>query len=227
MKEILWKHMELYPKMQMTDVVKLLYQSEFGGGHMISDPEKSLSRLESEWQQMQKRPESAFIEEIGEEVCRIDLSVLDEGLTSETLNQMFIHTAECIVGTIEGFEKKLDILRELCKSGELPYNADELECYLREYKEMGYPPVSHSEIYRDNYCPHYRVVSMHYARYLSVLQEIDRALTDAGEKQVVVGIDGMCGSGKSTLGKVLKELYDCDVFYMDDFFLRPEQRTEE
>ncbi|MBQ7795175.1 MAG: hypothetical protein IJ374_01245 [Lachnospiraceae bacterium] len=57
--------------------------------------------------------------------------------------------------------------------------------------------------------------------------QIDRALAEAGNKQVVVAIDGMCGSGKSTLGRILEEIYDCNLFHMDDFFLRPEQRTPE
>lgn len=57
--------------------------------------------------------------------------------------------------------------------------------------------------------------------------EIDRALAAAGDEQVVVAIDGMCGSGKSTMGRVLEEIYDCNLFHMDDFFLRPEQRTPE
>ena len=33
MKEILLAHLKQYPQMQLQDVVKLLYQSEFGGGH--------------------------------------------------------------------------------------------------------------------------------------------------------------------------------------------------
>ena len=44
---------------------------------------------------------------------------------------------------------------------------------------------------------------------------------------VVVAIDGKCASGKSTLAAQLAEIYDCNVFHMDDFFLRPEQRTPE
>lgn len=66
-----------------------------------------------------------------------------------------------------------------------------------------------------------------YTCYLRVFSEIDRALAEAGEKQILVGIDGMCGSGKSTLGRVLAEVYDCNLFHMDDFFLRPEQRKPE
>ena len=42
---------------------------------------------------------------------------------------------------------------------------------------------------------------------------------------VIVAIDGKCTSGKTTLAAQLAEHYDCNVFHMDDFFLRPEQRT--
>ena len=44
---------------------------------------------------------------------------------------------------------------------------------------------------------------------------------------VIVAIDGNCGAGKTTLAGKLAELYDCNLFHMDDFFLRPEQRTPE
>ena len=44
---------------------------------------------------------------------------------------------------------------------------------------------------------------------------------------VTLAIDGGSASGKSTLGDLLSMHYDCNVFHMDDFFLRPEQRTAE
>ena len=44
---------------------------------------------------------------------------------------------------------------------------------------------------------------------------------------VIIAIDGKCTSGKTTLASKLAEFYDCNVFHMDDFFLRPEQRTPE
>ena len=55
---------------------------------------------------------------------------------------------------------------------------------------------------------------------------IDSALEHASmTDQVNVAIDGMCGSGKTTLAEELARRYDCNLFHMDDFFLRPEQRT--
>ena len=57
---------------------------------------------------------------------------------------------------------------------------------------------------------------------------IDEAVRTAGmTKQVNIAIDGVCGGGKSTLGQALAEKYNCNLFHMDDFFLRPEQRTPE
>lgn len=47
------------------------------------------------------------------------------------------------------------------------------------------------------------------------------------EKQsIVVAIDGRCAAGKTTLAACLQEKLNCNVIHMDDFFLRPEQRTE-
>lgn len=48
-----------------------------------------------------------------------------------------------------------------------------------------------------------------------------------GKANVIVAIDGRCGSGKTTISQEIQKLIDCNVFAMDHFFLRPEQRTPE
>ena len=47
----------------------------------------------------------------------------------------------------------------------------------------------------------------------------------ARKDRVLVAIDGSCAAGKTTLAAELARVYDCNLFHMDDFFLRPEQRT--
>lgn len=47
------------------------------------------------------------------------------------------------------------------------------------------------------------------------------------EKPTLVAIDGRCASGKTTLAEDLKGKIGCNVIHMDDFFLRPEQRTSQ
>ncbi len=56
------------------------------------------------------------------------------------------------------------------------------------------------------------------------LLTVIRALLDR-QRRVIAAIDGRCGAGKSTLTAQLREQLPCRVFHMDDFFLRPEQRT--
>lgn len=46
------------------------------------------------------------------------------------------------------------------------------------------------------------------------------------KKPVIIAIDGRCASGKTTLANELCESLDAAVVHMDDFFLRPQQRTE-
>lgn len=60
------------------------------------------------------------------------------------------------------------------------------------------------------------------------VKRIEAALAAMSEKeQILVAIDGSCTSGKSTLAGKLAETMDCNLFRVDDFFLRPEQRTTE
>lgn len=55
-----------------------------------------------------------------------------------------------------------------------------------------------------------------------ILQQI-RCLSQ--DHPLTVAIDGRCASGKTTLAARLQQQLHCLVFSMDDFFLRPEQRT--
>ncbi len=50
----------------------------------------------------------------------------------------------------------------------------------------------------------------------------------AGKHRLLVALDGRCASGKTTLAAALSAALSdigCTVLHMDDFFLRPEQRT--
>ena len=62
-------------------------------------------------------------------------------------------------------------------------------------------------------------------RFYPVIREIDRLLQNSTKELLLVAIDGKCASGKTTLSCYLQERYDCNLFHMDDFFLRIEQRT--
>ncbi len=59
-----------------------------------------------------------------------------------------------------------------------------------------------------------------------MLEKALRKLLEEKSK-VIVAIDGPCASGKTTLAAKIAEKFDAALIHMDDFFLRPEQRTPE
>ena len=62
-------------------------------------------------------------------------------------------------------------------------------------------------------------------RLITVQNAIQQLLSE--KETVIVAIDGNCTSGKTTLANQLAANYDCNIFHMDDFFLRSEQRSPE
>ncbi len=58
-----------------------------------------------------------------------------------------------------------------------------------------------------------------------LISEITKRVQE--KSPLFVAIDGRCASGKTTLTKNLQDILNCSVIHMDDFFLRPEQRTKE
>lgn len=61
--------------------------------------------------------------------------------------------------------------------------------------------------------------------YREIVKTIETLLKD--KDQVIVAIDGMCGSGKSTLGEKLHIECGGLLLHMDDFYLQTYQRTSE
>ncbi len=161
MENIIRYHIKNYPMMQPTDVVKLVFQSEFGGGHLIKDPEMSLARIEQELESIKETaaPQEPLIVPIGNGIVRVNLFKLDEnGITPKELNDFFVESAKKVKGNIEGLVRRLSVVTKMAKAGEFAFTYDEYVKYLEEYAAAGYPMISHSELYRELYKPAYRVV---------------------------------------------------------------------
>ena len=61
-----------------------------------------------------------------------------------------------------------------------------------------------------------------------IKQKISSLLSNKQKDKIIIAIDGMTGSGKTTLSQELIKEYDnAPIFHADDFFLLPELRTEE
>lgn len=65
-------------------------------------------------------------------------------------------------------------------------------------------------------------------RYHSVVEAIQEVLQNSDSTEpIFIAIDGDAASGKTTLGFYLQEVFACNLFHMDDFFLPAAKRSEE
>ena len=213
-----------YPELEPRDLLKALHQSVFGCGHFVTDEAVGLARLRAE---LAEAPSGGLdVEPLDGGFCRVHLSAVERtGLAPETLFRIFALSAQAPAGTPAELEEKLSVLLELAEDGQLPFAAGQMADAIGRWRRAGYPACHHSETFRAVYTPAYRVVRREFAWMLPLLAAIDRQL--AAKPRVLLAIDGGSASGKTTLASWLEKIYGCPVFHMDDFFLRPQQRTAE
>ena len=159
LKDILSAHFAAYPEMEPQDAVKLIYQNEFGPGHLLGKGDKALQRLKMEMAELELGKKEPMYESIGNGLCRLNLRpCVEKGIPAEDIYALFSEAAKGTQGDKKEFRKKIRELTEMAENDETPFDAGMLDWYLIEYEEKGYPLVSHSETYRAAYQPAYRVV---------------------------------------------------------------------
>ena len=165
-----------------------------------------------------------LIDNLDGDYSRIHLSYLNLGLTAETLGKLFYKSAQKEENGIAKTETKLAAIRELILENILPFSIDDFDKMAKKWKEDAFPSLHHSDKFHAAYSPAYRVIANKYVELLPIFLKIDNLLKN---NSAIVAIEGGSASGKTTLSQMLSSTYDCTVFHMDDFFLRPEQRTPE
>ena len=217
-----------WPGLAAQDLVKALYQATLGCGHFVPDEARAATYLREELVSLSESATGApLTEALGARFCRVHLAPYREsGASLSTLARLFALSARAdVAGGQDALSDGLNVLEAMADAGGLPLDAQDVRAYLSQYRAAGCPSVHHSTAFRSRYAPAYRVVERRYADCLPLLARIDRLL---GEKpRVLIAIDGMSASGKSTLAALLHEVYGAPVIHMDDFFLQPQQRTPE
>ncbi len=220
-RNLLINHYKKHPKMEIKDIFKFLYQSYFGCEHLVTSISDIIERINAELDDCQIN-EDDDIEILDGGYARVSLAYLHRGLKKETFAKLFFMSAQKEPEAKSRLENGFEEVKELIKSGELSFSLEDFEEELDKWKKSGCGAISHSATYRENYHPSYRIISEKYLPYLQLFIKIDELLEKGS---AIVAIEGGSGSGKTTLSKSLEQIYDGSVFHMDDFFLRPEQRT--
>jgi uridine kinase len=80
-------------------------------------------------------------------------------------------------------------------------------------------PIALSDVFMKNHLNSYFIVHQKFLDKLTIISSIDQAYKE--KEKVLVAIDGNASSGKTTFANWLKEVYVCNVFHMDDYFMKP------
>lgn len=171
--EALKYHFSKYKKMTPQDTVKLIFQSEFGGGHLIENEEAALEFLKKELDSVKKDPNVPTLEYIGGSAYRINLANLPKGLSPETLCRIFAVGAEMFHGSLSDYEEKLKLALPFIKDGFTSFSYEEYSEFLRLYFKNGGGAVHHSAVYNAEYKAAYRVIHSDFVPLMNVFANID------------------------------------------------------
>jgi uridine kinase len=218
-----------YPKSTIQDLLKLVYQASFGGGHMIDDSTKSLAFLqeESKHLQTQKNPDELLYEYISHDTVRINLRPYMEYHFDLTyLNDVFVQSANEKHKDETTFKKYLEYLKGLFKNKLINLDYEQALSTISEYEASGVLPLHHSKEYIEAYHPAYRVINKRFITQEMKEKQIERFVTSVQDKdkRLVLAIEGKSCSGKSYLSNYLKTTINASVITTDDFFLTDEQK---
>lgn len=170
--KILLAHAKHYPKLQAQDLFKFIFQSSFGCEHLLASPERAIGYIQAEYEQNPSAPH--LIEELDGNYSRVHLGVLKEGLSATTFGLLFCLSAKKEENGKIALSQKIKACTQLIEEEKLPVLKNDYYSLLSEWEQAGFPAIRHSEEFRNNYSPCYRVIANYFIPLLPLLCEIDK-----------------------------------------------------
>ena len=154
------QQIQLHPSIQLQDVIKMCYQAVFGAEHMLTDLEKARHYFFQEYEATPASFSIPLYEPISEEFCRVNLAAWKaRALDPEELFDLFVASARYnIPGTRTDLNNCAKSAEKLIAKNLLPFSLEEWKKVYTDYKNNGMLPIHHSEIYRQNEAPAYRLI---------------------------------------------------------------------
>jgi hypothetical protein len=156
--QLIQNHLHRYPKMRMDDLYKLLHHTAMGSEHAVSNPAMAEDWMERELAAMGDGPHEPMIDTLGTHgrFVRIHLRpFISQNGDPDKLVRAFVQTAN----TAKPDTARMTQLLQKSLEMNLPWPADSLIQFYAEMRSLGYPAVHHSNIYKSEYRPAYRVIS--------------------------------------------------------------------
>jgi hypothetical protein len=165
---ILKRQMELHEGVTFIDLLKFLYQSSLGPFHIFEmmDENRMMNWIKRNLENA-NFSNGPLIEELyGKKWVRLNLAAYKKKCGSDYRNlfEAFIRSKSMKKGQLKEFEELQEKLVAAVRKGRIdPLTCEPrilllLEDFLKRYKEKGYPPIHHSEVYTQKNDAEYLVI---------------------------------------------------------------------
>lgn len=148
----------LHPKAEIVDIYKLIFQGHFGAGHFIIDPEKAEKMLQQELETATTF-ETDFSQQISKNYFRVNIKVVTENIVKfDDFLKAFLQSTKTPPQTNSWISFWKKISHEF--STAFNWEKTALQNFNKKLSERNFI-FHHSDVYRNTYQPHYRLISIH------------------------------------------------------------------
>lgn len=158
---VVQSHLQRYPELEVQDLYKLTFQASMGNEHYLSDSSKVLSYLLNELAQVDSSRSQPLTNNISvdNEIVRLNLAQFKaRGGDPQRLVEAMFASAERFEKSPKRLQHHWKIIGIMAEKNTFPFSPDALNQFWAKVDSLGFPAVHHSEIYSENYAPHYRVI---------------------------------------------------------------------
>lgn len=172
-----------YPLATIQDIFKFAYQSFFGNSHLLDNVfshDEILTNIINE--SLVSESIDISFDYLGSEWVRVNLGsrTIDDGFL-KMLTKSFIESAECYTES-QAMSFKTFLEETVNRISALGFAPDKALDLITDWENLGYPAISHSQKYKDEYNPHYRVIHvsklLEIKEYLKIFSKFNEIITN-------------------------------------------------
>ena len=158
MNKYLIEHLDTHPLATSSDIIKFCFQATFGAEHLLKDLKAARYYFDIEYDSTNPK-ETIVIEALSDQVARVNFSGYKyAGYDKEALWEAFVKSASKTRGSEQEFIYNLNTCCDMLLKYYDKEKANLLIEEINNYLDQGIRPIHHSDLYRNSYNPHYRLI---------------------------------------------------------------------
>ncbi len=169
---LLGQHLAWYPRMQVQDAYKLIFQATMGPEHLLVSGQDFTRHLAREFELLTPERDGRLLEPVRPDASLLRLNLRPYKHLQTTIDRLIpplLQTAETAGGNKAALLDAWAIFSRLGEAGVFSAfaNAD-VRNFSHHVEQGDYPVVHHSQVYRDAYHPAYRLISAQFVPQLGL-----------------------------------------------------------